>query len=213
MDEDISREEKTSTLAFVPALGLLGLCLAIIAIALGIFAMVKVSNTSAAMNDKIEKAAALAIDMKKASDRIDSLALQIEGFKSGDNSRVDSLAKQTQNAVESISKILNENRDAIEVNRKAIEEIAKRASTKSPRASAPAGQTQSPSVAAEAGATATDSSSATAADGDKKTHKIQSGDTFAKLAVKYKVSIDSIVKANPNLNPSRLKIGQEVLIP
>lgn len=65
MDEEISNTEKTSPLSFVPALGLLGLCIAVVAVALGIFSMVKVSDTSAEMNDKIEKAAALSIDMKK----------------------------------------------------------------------------------------------------------------------------------------------------
>ena len=120
MDEEISNTEKTSPLSFVPALGLLGLCIAVVAVALGIFSMVKVSDTSAEMNDKIEKAAALSIDMKKISDRIDSLALQLEDAKSGDNAKVNDLAKQTQKAVESIGKILNENRAAIEENRKAM---------------------------------------------------------------------------------------------
>ena len=49
--------------------------------------------------------------------------------------------------------------------------------------------------------------------GNTKNHKIQAGDTFAKLAKKYNVSVDAILKANPQANPSRLKIGQEIVIP
>lgn len=44
-------------------------------------------------------------------------------------------------------------------------------------------------------------------------HVIVKGDTFATLAKKYGVSVKSIQSANPNLNPSRLKIGDKVKIP
>ena len=209
MDEEISNTEKTSPLSFVPALGLLGLCIAVVAVALGIFSMVKVSDTSAEMNDKIEKAAALSIDMKKISDRIDSLALQLEDAKSGDNAKVNDLAKQTQKAVESIGKILNENRAAIEENRKAIEEIAKRSSARASVASSGSGQP----TAADDKPEASTANAQSVSTGGQRTHTIQSGDTFAKLAIKYKTSVDAIIKANPDLNPSRLRIGQEVVIP
>ncbi len=209
MDEEISNTEKTSPLSFVPALGLLGLCIAVVAVALGIFSMVKVSDTSAEMNDKIEKAAALSIDMKKISDRIDSLALQLEDAKSGDNAKVNDLAKQTQKAVESIGKILNENRAAIEENRKAIEEIAKRSSARASVASS--GSVQP--IAADDKPEASTANAQSVSTGGQRTHTIQSGDTFAKLAIKYKTSVDAIIKANPDLNPSRLRIGQEVVIP
>jgi LysM repeat protein len=44
-------------------------------------------------------------------------------------------------------------------------------------------------------------------------HVIVKGDTFATLAKKYGVSVKSIQNANPNLNPSRLRIGDKVKIP
>ena len=44
-------------------------------------------------------------------------------------------------------------------------------------------------------------------------HKIEKGETFAIIAKKYGVSVDAIVKANPNLNPRRLQVGQIVKIP
>ena len=50
-DDIISKSEKQSPL--IPALGLLGLGLSIIALALGIISMVKVGDTAADMNDKI----------------------------------------------------------------------------------------------------------------------------------------------------------------
>ena len=44
-------------------------------------------------------------------------------------------------------------------------------------------------------------------------YKIKSGDTIAKIAPKYNVSVQDILSANPNVNPSRLMIGQEIVIP
>jgi len=40
------------------------------------------------------------------------------------------------------------------------------------------------------------------------TYKITSGDTFYGIAKKYGMSIDQLKAANPNLDPSRLSIGQ-----
>lgn len=44
-------------------------------------------------------------------------------------------------------------------------------------------------------------------------HKIESGESFATIAKKYGVSVDAIIKANPNVNPRRLQIGQIVKVP
>jgi len=44
-------------------------------------------------------------------------------------------------------------------------------------------------------------------------HVIVKGDSFSSLATKFGVSARSIQNANPNLNPTRLKIGDKVKIP
>ncbi|PWM29073.1 MAG: hypothetical protein DBX55_07940 [Verrucomicrobia bacterium] len=44
-------------------------------------------------------------------------------------------------------------------------------------------------------------------------YKIQPGDTFGKIAPKFGVSVDEIISANPDANPSRLRIGQTINIP
>jgi LysM repeat protein len=44
-------------------------------------------------------------------------------------------------------------------------------------------------------------------------HTIVKNDTFATLATKYGVSVKAIQAANPNLNPTKLKIGDKVKIP
>ena len=51
------------------------------------------------------------------------------------------------------------------------------------------------------------------AEGAVTEHTIVKNDNFATLATKYGVSIKEIVAANPNLQPTKLKIGDKVKIP
>lgn len=208
-DDIISKPEKQSQLT--PAIALLGLGLGIVALALGIISMVKVGDTAADMNDKIEKAAALSLETKKISDRIDSLALQIETIKEDEKTKSNNLITQIAAELRKLSTAIENTRSIAVENRSAIEEVAK-------RATAPRRQQaeQKPQAAAEATAQQAEqpAQSATASSApDGKKYKIQSGDTFAKLAKKFGVSVDAIISANPDANPSRLKVGQEITLP
>ena len=197
MEEEIIKTDRSQ--ALLPAMGLLGLGVGIVALVLGIFAMKKSGDVSANMTDKIEKAAALSLEIKKLGDRVDSLALQLEDLKSGDGNRVENLAKQTNDAVRRLSSMISDNRKSIADFNKALEDLAKRqAAPRRAEATSAAPQPQS-------------DNRATAAEGG--IHIIQSGDTFAKRAIKYKTTIDALIRANPDLRPSRLMIGQKVVIP
>ena len=44
-------------------------------------------------------------------------------------------------------------------------------------------------------------------------HKVAKKETFTSIARKYEVSTDSLIKANPDINPNVLKIGQMIRIP
>ena len=196
MEEEIIKNDKSQ--ALLPAMGLLGLGVGVVALVLGIFAMKKSGDVSASMTDKIEKAAALSLEIKKLGDRVDSLALQLEDLKSGDGNRVENLARQTNDAVRRLGSMIN--RKSIADVNKALEELAKRPAA-ARRAEAPAAAPQpQPESQAAAGA-------------EGGVHIIQSGDTFAKIAMKYKTTVDALIRANPDLRPSRLMIGQKVVIP
>lgn len=198
MEEEIIKNDKSQ--ALLPAMGLLGLGVGVVALVLGIFAMKKSGDVSASMTDKIEKAAALSLEIKKLGDRVDSLALQLEDLKSGDGNRVENLARQTNSAVRQLGSMISENRNSIADINKALEELAKRPAA-ARRAEAPAAAPQpQPESQAAAGA-------------EGGVHIIQSGDTFAKIAMKYKTTVDALIRANPDLRPSRLMIGQKVVIP
>lgn len=51
------------------------------------------------------------------------------------------------------------------------------------------------------------------ATGGQQIHTIVSGDTFTTLARRYGVSIDAIMAANPDADPRRLRVGQQITIP
>lgn len=198
MEEEIIKNDKSQ--ALLPAMGLLGLGVGVVALVLGIFAMKKSGDVSASMTDKIEKAAALSLEIKKLGDRVDSLALQLEDLKSGDGNRVENLARQTNAAVRQLGSMISDNRKSIADVNKALEELAKRPAA-ARRAEAPAAAPQP------------QPESQTAAGAEGGVHIIQSGDTFAKIAMKYKTTVDALIRANPDLRPSRLMIGQKVVIP
>jgi tetratricopeptide (TPR) repeat protein len=46
-----------------------------------------------------------------------------------------------------------------------------------------------------------------------RTHKIQAGETPSAIAKKYGVKLEALMKANPGLNPKRLRVGQLLNIP
>ena len=209
-DDNIIKTEKQSS-SLISALGLLGLGLSVIAVALGIMAMVKVGDTAKDMNDKIEKAASVALETKKISDRIDSLALQIEEIKSNDKVRAEKLIASLNDALSKLNSVITENRTAIAENRNAIETLAKRAVQKAQPVRQQKVEEKPAEQAPEQPAEKTAEKSAQ--DGATKKHTIQSGDTFGKLAKKYGVSVGAIISANPDANPSKLKVGQEIIIP
>ena len=203
-DENITKTEKQPS-SLMSALGLLGLGLSVIAIALAIMAMVKVGDTAKDMNEKIEKAASIALETKKISDRIDSLALQLEEVKSNDKTHLNTIVSKLNAELSKFNAVILENRKGIEENRNAIEIVAKRAVQKAqPKPEVKQTESNTPEEKTE---------TTTTTNGATKKHVIQSGDTFGKLAKKYGVSVSAIISANPDANPSRLKVGQEIVIP
>ena len=204
MEEEIIKTDKTP--ALLPALGILGLGIGTVALVLGIFAMKKSGDRSESMSDKIEKAAALSLGIKILSTRTDVLALQIDDMKSGDGNRVGNLARQTNEAVIKLNSMIVKNRDAISDLNKAVEKLASRPAPS--RTSSQSAQTSQGVQPTQTGDQQTQAST-----GDEKIHIIQSGDTFAKIAIKYKTTVDALIRANPDLRPTQLMIGQKVVIP
>ncbi|QZY55143.1 peptidoglycan DD-metalloendopeptidase family protein [Crassaminicella profunda] len=45
---------------------------------------------------------------------------------------------------------------------------------------------------------------------EEQVHEVQQGESFWTIAKKYKLSVDDLVKANPDVNPERLQINQKI---
>ena len=170
MEEEIKTEKSS---ALLPAMGVLGLGVGTIALVLGIFAMKKAGDVSTTMTDKVEKAAALSLEIQKFSERTDSIALQIEDLKSADKSSRENLVRQFNDIIGKLNSSIVGNRESIKELRAAVETLAKHrtAPRQTARAEAPAQQQEQKSEAAE--------------ESNAEFHVIQSGDTYAKIAAKY----------------------------
>jgi hypothetical protein len=59
----------------------------------------------------------------------------------------------------------------------------------------------------------TGSSTATPATSAPQRYTIQSGDTLGAIAAQHGVSVDDLIAANPGIDPQRLQIGAEIVIP
>ena len=46
-----------------------------------------------------------------------------------------------------------------------------------------------------------------------RSHRVQAGDTLVSIARRYNVKLESVLAANPTLNPRRMQIGQSIAIP
>ena len=201
MEDDIQTPTKKSPV--IPTIAVLGFGLAAVATAMGAVALKKISRSAEEINERIEKNAAIELEVKKISDRLDSLALQIEDVKSASADKVKNLATRTQQVVDVLNGNINELRNEIVKDREAIEKLAKPAPKPVAKQQPEAEKKAEQHAQAEKPAPA----------GGAKIHKIKSGDTFGKLAKTYRVSTSAIIKANPNVNPNALRIGQEIVIP
>ncbi len=197
MEDETPSVQKTSPL--FATMSILGLGIAVIATAIGGIALKKISATADSITARVEKNAAMELEIKKISDRVDALALQVSDLKSGDDNKIKNLATQVQRVVDTLNSNINEVRGEVVKNREALEKLATRSVAKTVvKKDQPEQSTQSSDNEKQA---------------SDKVYKIQNGDTLAKLAKKFNVSLSALMKANPKVNPSRLKIGQEIQIP
>jgi len=119
---------------------------------------------------------------------------------------------QTQAGFDSVMRELRTTREAMSAQATAVNEtLAKVESMASrPRASTAAA---TPAATSGTGSTASGDAAPTAATPDDGVYTIQSGDTFSKIASRLGISLDALMRANPGVNPSRLQIGQKIVLP
>lgn len=200
--EDENQTNFTSK-PFLPlAVGLAGAVLGVASLAVAINAASRASTAEEnfkTMKDGVERAAALSIEMKNMSSKMEDAMTQVNDIKSAGATNVNALSRQMQSAINSLSAEISKNRSLIAENQKAIGEVASRGGR--PRATQPS-----------QGATAADSAQQGASAGGK-VHNVRPGETLLVIAKKYGKKLSEIQAANPGVDSKRLQIGQEIAIP
>ena len=128
MEDETPSVQKTSPL--FATMSILGLGIAVIATAIGGIALKKISATADSITARVEKNAAMELEIKKISDRVDALALQVSDLKSGDDNKIKNLATQVQRVVDTLNSNINEVRGEVVKNREALEKLATRSVAK-----------------------------------------------------------------------------------
>lgn len=155
------------------------------------------SSSTAQIEKQIESLENRISELNAKNDNLTG-ALQRLGRESSQTLRV---AKQAEIGVAS-------NREELVKLAGAMQQIANSGGSRAQQASS----NTSSSSSTESGE-ATSSGETTSSGSAAGTYKIQSGDTFGKIASSKGVSLDALMDANPEADPRRLRIGQEINIP
>jgi TolA-binding protein len=118
--------------------------------------------------------------------RVDRMSAAIDEI----NGQIRGLHHNTRSALQNLSEQINQMRQEMRVARSAPASV----------------QTVN---AAESSAAASASGAASPA----RTYTIRAGDLIAKIARENNTTVDAIIKANPGLNPNRIKVGQVINLP
>lgn len=186
------------------------IAIALIAVVIGLSALVVAISSSSrasdaedtltAMQDNINKAAALQVEFKDLSAKVESLISQLEDVKSANVTNVNVLSKSTKEALTLLNGEIVKNRELI-----ANMQKVSQATTSS--------RTQKSAERADSSKSAQTASSATTNAEGTKTHRVRPGESFLIIAKKYGKKLSEIEKANPGVDSRKLNIGQEIIIP
>lgn len=198
------------------AVGLLGLVVG----GSSIFLAQKAVQENQGIRDQVESEKGMATQsvsdlekqMESITRQVNAIAENVEALKT--RSRMDS--NSNRRAFEEMTALISENREQINRNTEEIANIPEQVVVQaSPAETTPPRNPVPEQVAPENPVTA-DPPSAESPETDNsgnRIHVIEAGDTFARLAAIYDVSLTAIQAANPTVNPRRLQIGDRIRIP
>lgn len=198
MDSLDSTDSRPLGSSFLPvALALAGILLGAVSLYFGVTAQNKPSPT---------------LDAMGMDDRLESLELRLEALSAENQALKNGLAKvaqQTQTALTQVGREIStihhqhaESRETMGKLAGAVRPVEK----KSPPA--PVTVTSGASLVKTAPVQSNVQSKTSGF-----AYTIQPGDTLAKLARRYSLPLQTLLDANPNINPKALKVGQVVKVP
>lgn len=187
------------------------IALALLAIVMGgagLYFGMTANQQLAPLTESIDEGSSSTAQLEK---QIESLGNQISELSAKNDSLTGSLQRlgressQTLRTATQAETGVASNRQELVNLAEAIQQIANAGSSRAQQASTSTNSSESSGSASSEGPTLSGSSAGT--------YNIQSGDTFGKIANIKGVSLDALMDANPDADPRRLRIGQEINIP
>lgn len=164
-------------------------------------------------DSSLEALAAIIASLEKRLQNVGAETVKI-------NREIRNLKTESRKAFDTVGREIKVNRDQLNkntANLKGVSRSPSRTASASARSSvdssASSGRSTSAASPAQrsSGSPAARRTAVNASDGTA--HTVASGDTFSRIASRYGVSLGAIMEANPEVDPRRLQIGQQIVIP
>lgn len=129
--------------------------------------------------------------------------------------RTVSLGPVTERQQRELEKLVEDNKKLTEERKQLIEELQKLrvALAVQPQATEAAGSSSARQGSAVSGGPPVQEPAKPVQTRARTVHRVQSGETLSSIARRYGKRLDSITAANPGVNPKKLRVGQEVVVP
>ncbi len=210
MEDD---EETPSASGMLPtALSILGIVLGGAALFFAINAGQRIGPLSASMEARSSGEAALEGRVEDLSTQLSEMEAQLESLDAALN-RVRTYGNQSERAIKQLATELNTNREQIVKTAERLNELATRSlgAVASTEAASGTGGGAAP---ADADPDANpDADPGVESEASRRTYAVEAGDNFVRIASKTGVSLQALIDANPDVDPRRMQIGQQIKIP
>lgn len=163
-----------------------------------------------AKND-IDKLAGTVGSLEERLGKIELTVDRLESFASQGN---DNLVRQVRSQLGEFAKKLNDDSRDISRLYDELDKLARtiNARTTIPSPPEPAGVSLFSNTDTETTETA-EAETESDGEGAVRLHTVEPGDNYYKIAPKYGVTVSAIIQANPDVEPSKLQVGQKIRIP
>lgn len=206
MEEDL---EPSGSPSLVPlALAILATVLGAAGLYFGLTASQRLNPISASIEEGTSGAAQLEKELGALQTQLAELRAQTDELaKALDRTRI--YSSQSERALKQLAGNVKENREEIVKQAEQLNKLASGGGGATAARSSTGGDPGTAAAEAEAGEAAADEASGST----EGIYRIRAGDNFTKVARDLGVGLQALIDANPQADPNRLQIGQEINIP
>jgi LysM repeat protein/HAMP domain-containing protein len=194
-DYDTLEDKPAGTKWMLTALALLALLLGGAALFFALDASRRLSPMSDSLSEGVSGMAGLGKQIEQMEAEVGELAEAV-GSLNARMQRASAYANQNEKAIRKLTEEINANRKQIIDSAEALAGMGSSSSGGSAMATNTGGGATVAASTAEGGS-----------------YLIEPGDTFARIAQQMGVSLQALLDANPGVDPRRLRIGQNIVVP